>query len=110
MRLILHALSLIQTLKEKAAMPRAKTPTTPVKKRAPRKPAVTKLAKAGKQSTKSVTHFVGPEQRAALIAEAAYFRAEMRGFASGHETSDWLAAENDVDSKLMRGAGANSRS
>lgn len=91
-------------------MPRAKTPTPTVKKRAPRKPAVTKLAKTGKQAAKNVTHFVGPEQRAALIAEAAYFRAEKRGFASGHETSDWLAAEREVDSKLLRGAGANSRS
>jgi hypothetical protein len=90
-------------------MPRAKTPTTTVKKRAPRKPAA-KLAKAGKASPKSVTRFVDPEQRAALIAEAAYFRAEKRGFASGHETADWLAAERDVDSKLLRGAGANSRS
>lgn len=28
------------------------------------------------------------------IAEAAYYRAEKRGFASGFALEDWLAAEN----------------
>jgi Protein of unknown function (DUF2934) len=41
-----------------------------------------------------------PEARRALIAEAAYLRAERRGFAPGHETEDWLAAEAEVDSLL----------
>ena len=43
--------------------------------------------------------FVDPEQRAALIAEAAFFRAEKRGFAPGHEVEDWLAAEAEVDAE-----------
>ena len=34
--------------------------------------------------------------RQAMIADAAYFRAEKRGFAPGHETEDWLAAEIEV--------------
>jgi Protein of unknown function (DUF2934) len=38
--------------------------------------------------------------RRALIAEAAYLRAEQRGFAPGHETDDWLAAETEVDALL----------
>ena len=37
-----------------------------------------------------------PEARHALIAEAAYLRAERRGFVPGYETEDWLAAENEV--------------
>jgi hypothetical protein len=41
-----------------------------------------------------------PELRHALIAEAAYLRAERRGFAPGHETEDWLAAEAEVDALL----------
>jgi hypothetical protein len=48
--------------------------------------------------------FVGPEQRAALIAEAAYYRAEQRGFAPGHEMEDWLAAESEVDARLLNSA------
>jgi hypothetical protein len=31
-----------------------------------------------------------------MIAERAYYRAEKRGFAPGHELEDWLAAEREV--------------
>jgi hypothetical protein len=41
-----------------------------------------------------------PETRHALIAEAAYLRAERRGFAPGQETDDWVAAEAEVDALL----------
>jgi hypothetical protein len=84
-------------------MPREKNPVTvTIRKRAPRKsaPGVTAM---------SLTRFIDPEQRAALIAEAAFFRAEKRGFAPGHEVEDWLAAESDVDARLMRAAEIGSR-
>jgi len=48
-------------------------------------------------------NFVDPEQRAGLIARAAYFRAMERGFEPGHELADWLAAEAQVDVELLRG-------
>jgi hypothetical protein len=32
----------------------------------------------------------------ASIAERAYFKAEKRGFAPGHELEDWLAAEKEI--------------
>lgn len=38
--------------------------------------------------------------REQMIAEAAYFRAEQRGFAPGNEMSDWLEAESDVEHLL----------
>jgi hypothetical protein len=41
--------------------------------------------------------------RTAMICEAAYFRAEKRSFAPGHELEDWLAAEREVDAMLVRG-------
>jgi hypothetical protein len=79
-------------------MSREKTPGSPtVKTRAPRK-AATRAIKA----SMNFSSFMGPEERAALIAEAAYYRAEERGFAPGHEIEDWLAAENEVDSRLLR--------
>lgn len=34
--------------------------------------------------------------REQMIAEAAYFNAERRGFAPGHEVADWLQAEADL--------------
>ncbi len=35
------------------------------------------------------------------IAEAAYFRAERRGFAPGHELEDWLQAEIEIKGRLI---------
>jgi hypothetical protein len=32
-----------------------------------------------------------------LIATAAYYRAEKRGFLPGHEQEDWLAVEREID-------------
>ena len=43
------------------------------------------------------------ERRRALIAESAYFRAQRRGFAPGHELEDWVAAEEEVDEFLRSG-------
>lgn len=37
-----------------------------------------------------------PADRHRLIALAAYFRAEARGFVPGHELEDWLAAEREI--------------
>lgn len=45
------------------------------------------------------------DDRRAMIAEAAYLRAERRGFTPGHETEDWLAAEVEVDALLRAGPG-----
>lgn len=36
------------------------------------------------------------DERQAMIAQAAYYRAERRGFEPGHEMEDWLAAERDI--------------
>ena len=37
-----------------------------------------------------------PKPRALLVAEAAYYLAERRGFAVGYENEDWLTAEQQV--------------
>jgi hypothetical protein len=79
-------------------MPREKSPTrVTVKKRAPRQTEPQEIGAAPQ-----FTQFMDPEKRAALIAEAAYFRAEKRGFAPGSEQEDWLAAETEVDSRLLK--------
>lgn len=41
--------------------------------------------------------------REQMIAEAAYYRAEQRGFSPGNEMADWLQAEADIE----RAAGSN---
>ncbi len=42
-------------------------------------------------------------ERHRMISEAAYFRAERRGFAPGADMEDWLAAEADVDREMQSG-------
>lgn len=42
------------------------------------------------------------EQRHEMIATAAYFRAEQRGFCGGDSLDDWLAAEAEVDARLRK--------
>lgn len=40
------------------------------------------------------------EIRNRMIAEAAYYLAERRGFAPGYELEDWLAAESEIERAL----------
>jgi hypothetical protein len=37
--------------------------------------------------------------RQMMIAEAAYYKAQERGFDPGHEVADWLGAEHDLQSR-----------
>lgn len=43
---------------------------------------------------------VTPDERHRMIAEAAYHRAEQRGFTNGDPQQDWLDAEAQVDIEL----------
>ena len=49
----------------------------------------------------NLTH-EGPVDQA-MVAEAAYYRAEKRGFAPGKELDDWLEAEKEIEA-LTRAA------
>jgi Protein of unknown function (DUF2934) len=42
------------------------------------------------------------------IAEAAYYRAEKRGFSPGYALEDWLAAEALIDFEIAEQLRANS--
>jgi hypothetical protein len=42
------------------------------------------------------------EKKRRMIAEAAYFRAQQRGFANSDPVQDWLAAEAEIDEHLER--------
>jgi Protein of unknown function (DUF2934) len=46
-----------------------------------------------------VPHRLTPAERHRRICDLAYRRAEMRGFAPGHEQEDWLEAEREVDAE-----------
>jgi DUF2934 family protein len=81
-------------------MPREKNlQAAPAAKRSPRR----RSTDAEPEIPVERPSFVDPQQRAGLIARAAYFRAMERGFEPGNELSDWLAAEAEVDAELLRG-------
>jgi len=63
------------------------------------KKAVTKSERS--QSGSRVTP-VTPEQRQAMIQEAAYYLAEREGFAGHSPLENWLIAEAEIDSRLMQ--------
>jgi hypothetical protein len=46
---------------------------------------------------------IATQARESRIREAAYFRAEQRGFAPGAELEDWFAAEREIDRILSAG-------
>ena len=79
--------------KRLAASKPAERPTT--KKTAPR----ARRAAPHKPAADGVTGLTAQE-RHALVAQAAYFRAEARGFAAGGEFEDWVAAEAEVNAQM----------
>ena len=58
-------------------------------------------AALARENARVAQTLVEPKVRHAMITEAAYYRAQRRGFAPGHEFDDWLAAEIEVDTALM---------
>jgi hypothetical protein len=48
---------------------------------------------------------VASEDTRRQIAEAAYFRAQERGFEPGHELEDWVEAESEVMGRISGAAG-----
>jgi hypothetical protein len=55
-------------------------------------------SKSKKQVTKmaSLEQSNNEEEQQLMISEAAYYRAENRGFGPDHELEDWLEAEKQV--------------
>ncbi|MCM2323180.1 MAG: DUF2934 domain-containing protein [Oligoflexia bacterium] len=53
-----------------------------------------------KTAAKPTSRTMTPEKRQQLIAEAAYFRAERRGFQNGSPQQDWIEAEAEINRLL----------
>lgn len=76
-------------------------PSAATGKKSPSKPVKSKPAKGGGSASASAGKIeMNGEDRHNMIATAAYYRAERRGFNGGGETEDWLAAEAEIDSTL----------
>ena len=79
---------------ERGATPPREAPTPDAMAEA--SSGATAAAPAARNASIEVTH----EVRYRMICEAAYLRAERRGFMPGAEVEDWLAAEEEVDRLL----------
>lgn len=78
----------------KSAAPRSAK--TPVAKKPPRS--------SGTRASRGDGGGIDPVIRHQMIAEAAYLRAQARGFGDGDPMDDWLAAEQEVDTLLAERA------
>lgn len=81
-----------------------KTTTTRGSKTTVAKKPARSTAPARKTLSRTRTADISPEIRYQMIAEAAYLRAEQRGFDGGDPLEDWLAAEHEVDLLLAERA------
>jgi hypothetical protein len=81
--------------KGERAMPPREAPTPEAMAQA--SDSLPPVTPAARNAPVEVTH----EVRYRMISEAAYLRAERRGFMPGAEIEDWLAAEREVD-RLLR--------
>lgn len=67
----------------------------------PAKSATVKITKGIAKSAGIESHPpVTAEHRHRLISEAAYYRAEQRGFLGGDPAEDWVEAEAEIDRRL----------
>lgn len=83
---------------EKAKASKTTSPRTPRKKQAGEVPAAPKRP-ARKKALASGSPMPS-EERTRLIREAAYRRAEQRGFQGGSPEEDWYEAEREVEERL----------
>lgn len=61
------------------------------------KPSSAKVLTARKKTSYAHTPAGADVDRYQMIAIAAYYRAEHRGFMGGNPVEDWLAAEAEID-------------
>lgn len=62
------------------------------------KPRKASTRKTGEKTDDKMKVSVG--ERHEMVSVAAYFIAERRGFLTGYEHDDWLAAEAEVDARI----------
>jgi hypothetical protein len=72
----------------------------PVQTSPPARSARKTTTKKSRTTAAQLDTKIDAQKRHALIAEAAYLRAERRGFTPGHEVEDWVAAEAEIDLAL----------
>jgi len=89
--------------KKKAVRKKAAAKRKTIVKKASAKKAVSRksVSKAGAKKTATIRKTqrkqLSADKRRRLVAEAAYLKAERRGFEGGDPIEDWLEAEKEFD-------------
>jgi Protein of unknown function (DUF2934) len=82
-------------------MPNPSTRTKPAG--GAKKTKQTKAAPKRRATSRTEQVNLSPELREEMIREAAYYRAEKRGFQGGDPLADWLSSEEEVNTALSQG-------
>jgi len=87
---------------EKSPRTRKRAPVAPrPEPPAPQSAApATRTAAGSTVASSTARTTISPEQRRLMIAEAAYYRAQRRGF-RGDPIRDWTEAEAEIDAQLL---------
>ena len=94
---VVVATSAIKATTKKVVVAPAKKMSVPkTEKPASKQAETTKISTQKRVKKNTVT----PEKRYHMIATAAYFRAEQRGFACGCAKEDWIHGEAQIDTML----------
>ncbi|MEJ2452431.1 MAG: DUF2934 domain-containing protein [Gammaproteobacteria bacterium] len=93
---------MLQETKAKARKPAVKQQGKSSKSSRSTKTAKKTLPKSEQTHSGSRVMPVTPEQRQAMIQEAAYYLAEREGFAGHTPLENWLIAEAEIDRQLMQ--------
>ncbi len=88
---------------EKSTTTKKKTKAKVSKKKAAKKKVVSKKSTAKKTTKKiSTSATISPRERYEMIATMAYYRAEQRNFAPGHDVEDWFECESIIDNMMEK--------
>jgi hypothetical protein len=82
--------------KKKVVKKKVAAKTTTKKKAAGKK----KVSTTKKVAASKRTPLISPRERYEMIATMAYYRAEQRDFAPGHDVEDWLDCEQIIDEMM----------
>ena len=72
------------------------------KKVAAKKVVKKKVTKKKVAASTSKKGLISPRERYEMIATMAYYRAEQRNFAPGHDVEDWLDCERIIDEMMAK--------
>ncbi len=89
--------------KSPASKSKTSTRKTKAKNVVARKATGATKRKSAAAKSSGAPQSITAEMRHQMIAEAAFFISQRRGFQGGNPVADWLKAEAEIDARLLAG-------